>query len=126
VGPNDRIAEFFAELDRRGHDPLLDRVNCTGRVEITDDGRLDQWLVSIKGGYISVAHGGGDSDWVMRAERDAFVRVIHGDAGSLAAIVRGTLELTMLDDSQRFGLLTRIFAGHPETRQRTPDPLEQR
>jgi SCP-2 sterol transfer family len=112
----DPVAAFFAELDRRGHDPLLDRVNSTGRFEIRDADRTEEWLVSVKGGYLTATRGGGDADWVMGGERADFVRVIRGDTSALAAFVRGTLHLTMIDPSQRFGLLTRLFAGEPESR----------
>jgi putative sterol carrier protein len=112
----DLVEDFFDELSQRGHEPLLDRADGTGRFEIVDGGRTDRWLVRIKDGHIAVSRGDGDADWVMRADREAFNRVIHGDAGALAAVIRGTLIVSFDEESQRLGLLTRLFAGPPEAR----------
>jgi SCP-2 sterol transfer family len=112
----DLVDRFFEELSRRGHDPLLDRAESTGRFEIVRGEHTDRWLVTVKGGYITVSRGDGDADWVMRADRGAFNRVIHGDAGALAALVRGTLSVTFEADAYRLGLLVRLFAGPQESR----------
>jgi SCP-2 sterol transfer family len=116
----DLVEGFFDELGRRGHDPLLDKLDGTGRFEIIDGGRTDQWLVTVKAGCPTVAQGGGEADWVMRADRDEFNRVIHGDTGALAAVIRGAVT-DSLDKPARFNLLTRLFAGSPESRKQTHD-----
>ncbi len=115
---SDRVEAFFDELGQRGHEPLLDRMDAIGRVEVRDGERTARWLVAVRHGYITVSKGGGEAeaDWVMRADRRAFERVIHGDAGSLAALIRGTLSLQLLDPKVKFGLVTRLFAGPPESR----------
>jgi hypothetical protein len=113
----DRVEEFFEELGARGHDSLLDRLEGTGRFEICDQGLTEQWRLSVKGGYPSVSRGGGDADWVMRANRDDFIRLVEGKAGTIAALVRGTLQITINDPAQRVGMISRVFAGPPEARQ---------
>lgn len=115
---SDRVEQFFDELGRREHEPLLDRLDAIGRVELSEGERTTRWLVSVRGGYITVSKGAGetDADWVMRADRRAFERVIHGDAGSLAALIRGTLSLQVVNPNVKIGLLTRLFAGPPESR----------
>jgi SCP-2 sterol transfer family len=113
----DLVDAFFGELASRGHDPLLDELESTGRFEISDGGRVEQWLVSVKGGYITVSHGGGDADWVVHADRTAFERVIRTETSVLAAHIRGTLDVTMTSLMQRLGLIRRIFAGRPESRE---------
>jgi hypothetical protein len=112
----DLVEGFFDELSRRGHDPLLDKLDGTGRFEIVDGGRTDQWLVTVKGGYPTVSREGGEADWVMRAGRDAFNQVIHGEVGALAAVVRGSMSVSLADRPARFNLLTRLFAGPPQSR----------
>jgi putative sterol carrier protein len=112
----DRVESFFDELSRRGHDPLLARVGGTGKFEVFDGDRTDHWLVKVQGGYISVSRGDGEADFVMRAERTTLEHIIDGDFSSLAATIRGSLELRITDGSQRFGLITRLFAGPPESR----------
>jgi hypothetical protein len=112
-----RIEEFFEELGRRGHDPLLARLCATGRFEVSGDGRTDHWFVSVKGGFVTVSRGGGgDVDWIMRAEREALNGIIDSDSGVLAALIRGTLSVTGTGPSVPLGLLNRLFAGAPEFR----------
>jgi putative sterol carrier protein len=118
MAKSDRVERFFEELSQRGHEPLLDRMDGTGRVEVSEDGHTESWLVAVRGGYVSVSRGDGDVDWVMRAERPALDRIIHGDAGALAALVRGTLTVELRNPDQKFALLTRLFAGPPESRKR--------
>src|SRR5262245_58806494 len=89
----DLVDEFFEELARRGHEPLLDRTDSIGRFEVVEGERTDRWLVAIKGGYLTVSQGDGDADWVMRVDRAALNRIIHGDVGALAALIRGQLNV---------------------------------
>src|SRR5262245_33863311 len=112
----DRVDEFFDELSRRGHDPLLDRLEGTGRFEGCGGGQVEQWLGAGKGGYVNGTRGGGNADWVMRAERSDFARLINGEVGTLSAFIRGTLQLTIQGKGQRIGLISRVFAGAPEAR----------
>ena len=121
MGRSDRVERFFEELGRRGHEPLLDRLNATGRFEVLEGDRTEEWLVSVRGGYITVTRGGGDADFVLRGERHAFDRIIHGDAGSLAAVIRGTMTISRGGRDVGFGLVTRLFAGAPDTRQHWHD-----
>lgn len=118
MADSDRIDQFFDDLGRRGHEPLLDRMDAVGRVELYDGGQIERWLVAVRCGYITVSKGdgGADADWVIKADRRAFARVIHGDAGALAALIRGTLSVQLVDPDQKLGLITRLFAGPPESR----------
>ena len=121
MADSDSVERFFDELGRRGHEPLLDRLNSTGRFELVDGGQVEEWLVAVRGGYITVTRGGGDADYVLRGERHAFDRIIHGDAGSVAAVIRGTMTLSRKDSDVRFGLITRLFAGTPDSRREWVD-----
>jgi hypothetical protein len=113
VAEPDEVDRFFDELGRQGYDALLHRMDAVGRVELRDGTQTAQWLVAVRGGNITVTQGGdsgADADWVLRAERPAFARVLNGDIGPLAALVRGTIGLQMVDPAQTFGLITRLFA----------------
>jgi putative sterol carrier protein len=112
----DVVESFFRELNERGHDPLLDRLRGTGRFELVDGDRVDVWLVTVKGGYPSVSRGEGEADWMVRADRATFVSVITGDTAALAAVMRGTFDLSLRDTSHRLGLLPRVLAGPTELR----------
>lgn len=118
MADSDRVEQFFEELGQRGHEPLLDRMQAVGRVELYDGERTERWLLAVRGGYITVSKGAGetDVDWVMTAGRRAFERVIHGDAGALAALIRGTLSVQLVDPNQKLGLITRLFAGPAQSR----------
>ncbi len=121
MASSDRVEQFFDELGRRGHEPLLDRFAGTGRFEVSDGGRTEFWQVAIRDGYVTVARipdADADVDWVVRAGRPALERVIHGDAGALAGLIRGILDVDMGSRSQQFALLTRLFAGPEESRKR--------
>jgi hypothetical protein len=41
----DSTAEFFHELDRRRHEPLLEKATGSVRFDLADGGRIDRWLV---------------------------------------------------------------------------------
>jgi hypothetical protein len=114
----DEIESFFEELGRRGHDPLLERLRGTGRMEVVTGDRVDHWLVTVKGGYPSVSRGEGEADWVMRTDRDTFLSVIKGETSPMAAVIRGTFDLRLQDTTQRLGLLPRLLAGPPQERRK--------
>ena len=107
----DLVEGFFQDLSGRGHDPLLDRLNSVGRFEVVEGEHTDCWLVAVKGGHITVSQGGGDADWVMRADRETMNEVIRGDTGVLAAYLSGDLDVGLQDPSMRFGMIRRLFAG---------------
>jgi hypothetical protein len=121
MADSDLVEGFFDELSRRGHDPLLQRMDGTGRIEVVKGGRTDCWLVTVKGGDITVARGGGDADWVLRAERATFGEVIHGESGVLAAYLSGEIDIVFQDPSMRLGMIRRLFAGPSDRRQWTRD-----
>jgi hypothetical protein len=89
----DPTAAFFEELAGRGHDPVLGSTRGSVLVEVTDDRRIESWLVRLDGGAIAVAPGGGDADCTIRATRAAFDELAAGRTGALAATLRGALEV---------------------------------
>lgn len=110
---SDRVGEFFDELGRRGHEPLLDRMAAVGRVELYGGERIECWFVTVRNGDIAVSRDGGEAgaDWVLKADRRAFERVIRDDAGLLAALIRGAVSVELVDPAQRLGLINRLFTG---------------
>jgi hypothetical protein len=67
-----------------------------------------------------VSHGDTEAQvgWVLRGDRRVFSQLITGEVGSLAASLNGRLDFIRTDPATRFGLLTRLFAGPPEARER--------
>jgi putative sterol carrier protein len=84
----DAIADFFAALGSRGHEPLLVRATGTFRFEITGE-RPERWFVEVKKGDVTVSHRNAQADCMMRADRTVFEDIMSGKANALAATLRG-------------------------------------
>src|SRR3954447_21409296 len=79
----DATKGFFEELSSRGHEPLLERVSGTVRVELVNGKRRpESWLVSIDKGELEVSKGGGRADCIIRAPRDLFDEIAAGEANA--------------------------------------------
>ena len=81
----DATTEFMNELGRRGHDPLLQKVNETVRFDLSSGKKIDRWLVRIANGDVTVSHKGGAADTVISADRKLFDRLAHGEANPVAS-----------------------------------------
>src|SRR5215211_6067410 len=70
---SDDVVEFFEELGRRGHEPLLAKVTGRVRFELVDGGgTTDRWLVAVDKGDTVVSHQGGPAACTIQAERVLF------------------------------------------------------
>jgi putative sterol carrier protein len=103
----DATKGFFEELSRRGHEPLLERVTGTVRVELVNGKRAESWLVSIDKGELEVSQGRGRADCVIRAPRDLFDKIAAGEANATASFLRGAI--TMDGSWQLPVLFQRLF-----------------
>ena len=81
--------DFFAELERRGHEPMLRRLSATVRWDILDGDRVERRLVRIDHGDIHVAVSDEPADCVIVAERTVCDDVVSGRTSALAALLRG-------------------------------------
>jgi putative sterol carrier protein len=81
--------DFFAELERRGHEPMLKRLSATVRWDIVDGDRIDHRLVRIDHGDVQVAVSDEPADCVIIAERVVCDDVVTGRTSGLAALLRG-------------------------------------
>lgn len=112
-----RTEDFFAELGRRGHEPLLAKASGRMRFEITQGPRTERWCVAISRGDIAVTTEDVEADTVVRADRELFDRFASGQENMMAAILRG--ELLVEGDLPLAVLFQRLLPG-PQ------DPPEQR
>jgi putative sterol carrier protein len=87
----DATTEFMNDLGRRGHDPLLQKVNETVRFDLSSGKKIDRWLVRIANGDVTVSHKGGAADTVISADRELFDRLAHGEANPVASVLRGDM-----------------------------------
>jgi hypothetical protein len=83
------IDDFFAELERRGHEPMLRRLSATVRWDTLDGDRTEHRLVRIHHGDVQVAVSDEPADCVIVAERAVCDDVVSGRTSALAALLRG-------------------------------------
>jgi putative sterol carrier protein len=113
---SDAIAEFFAELGRRGHEPLLENASGSARFDVTGGKRTQRWLLTIDKGDLAVSRTNAAADCVVRVDRAAFERAVKGKFNLMAAALRG--ELTIGGDPRLLVLLQRLFPRPSRSRRR--------
>ena len=86
-----RPTEFFAELERRGHEQLLEKVKATIRFDIVEGKKRARWLVSIDRGDVTVSRRNRSADTIVRVERALFDRLVTGRANAMAEVLRGRI-----------------------------------
>lgn len=111
---SDSIAEFFAELGRRGHEPLLEKARGSARFDVTHGRRTERWLVTIDKGDLRVSRRNAAADCILRADRSSFERAVAGKLNLMAAVLRG--EVAVGGDPRLLVLLRRLFPGRPKRR----------
>jgi hypothetical protein len=111
---SDPAAEFFAELARRGTEPLLLRAKGTLRIELMGGRRSERWIVAIDKGAVTVSRRNGAADCVVRAEKSLFDLLVTGRANATAALLRGALAVE--GDANLLVLFQRLFPGPPRSR----------
>ena len=109
-------AEFFEELGRRGHDPLVAKATGTIRCDLVDDKRTERWLVSVRNGHITVSRKAAQADCRLRVQKALFDRLVRGEANAMTALLRG--EMSVDGDVRLLVLLQRLFPGPPSSRDR--------
>jgi putative sterol carrier protein len=113
---SDTSVQFFEELGRRGHEPLLQHATGTIRFELAQGKRTDRWLVSIKKGDITVSHGNGEADTVVNADEALFHRLVSGEQNAMAALLRGAVGVE--GRVQLLAQFQRLLPGPPKRRRR--------
>jgi hypothetical protein len=107
----DPTREFFAGLERRGREPMLQRTTGTLRFDLADGGEVEHWYVGIRKGVLTVTHDEGHADCVVRADKELFDRLASGTANAMAAALRGVVEPS--GDLQLIVQFQRLFPGPP-------------
>jgi putative sterol carrier protein len=101
------IDDFFADLERRGHEPMLRRLSATVRWDILDGDRTEHRLVRIDHGDVRVAVSDEPADCVIVAERAVCDDVVTGRTSALAALLRGAAAVD--GDFELMVLAQRLF-----------------
>jgi putative sterol carrier protein len=110
--------EFFDELSRRGHEPLLEKATGTVRFEIVEGLYTTHWFVTIEKGDVTVTRDNAPADSVLRVDREMFDRVASGQANLMAALLRGALAVE--GNLHLLTLFGRLLPGPPDARERQP------
>jgi hypothetical protein len=118
----DATAEFFDQLGRHGHEPMLKRLTGTLRWDIVDGDRTEHRLVRIDHGDIRVTMSDEPADCVIIAERAVCNDVIRGRTSALAALLRGAA--TVEGDLELMVLAQRLFPRQPAVAAGRSHPAE--
>jgi alkyl sulfatase BDS1-like metallo-beta-lactamase superfamily hydrolase len=111
------IAEFFTELGRRGHEPLLAKARGSARFDVADGRRTERWLVTIDKGDLRVSRRSAAADCIVRLDRSSLERAVAGKLNIMAAVLRG--EVTVGGDPRLLVLIRRLFLQPSRRRSRT-------
>ena len=109
----DPTTEFFDELGRRGHEPMLRKATGTLSFDISDGASTAHWSVVVKKGDVSVSRAHGEADCTVKTDRPLFDAIVSGEKNAMAAILRG--EVAIEGDPELLVLFQRVFAGPPES-----------
>ena len=112
TGVSDPTADFFGDLNQRGHQPLLGKVSGRARFDIVEEGQTRRWLVSIDNGDVSVsphADEGTGAECIVRADKALFDRLCRGEGNAMAAVLRGAVGCA--GDVELLLALQRVFPG---------------
>jgi hypothetical protein len=104
------IPEFFAQLQRRGIDPLLAKASGTVRFDIADGEDVETWFVQLHGGEIDVTRQSDeDVTSTVRCSKRLFESICSGSTNAMAAMLRN--EMTLDGNAELLLLLGRVFPG---------------
>ena len=120
----DSTAEFFQELGRRGHEPLLEKATGIVRFDLVDGRRTERWLVTLDRGDVSVSRKNAAADCIVRGDRSLLEAMATGEANAMAAYLRG--ELPLEGDPELLVLFQRVLPGPPKRRRRRPSAGRQK
>ena len=81
--------QFFEDVARRGHEPMLKRLSATVRWEIITGDRIEHRVIRIDRGDLSVTVGQEPADCVITLELAVSDDVVTGRTSVLAAMLRG-------------------------------------
>lgn len=110
----DGITRFFAELERREYEPLLDKAAGTLRLDLCEGERTTYWLLTIDRGRIRVSQEKRPADATVRTSRSFFEQIVAGRENLIAAWARG--EVSTTGDPRLALRMERIFPGPPDAR----------
>jgi putative sterol carrier protein len=104
--------EFFDDLARRGHEPMLERLSATLRWDILDGDRTEHRLIRIDHGDIRVSEGEEAADCVLTVSRTVCDEILSGRTSALAVLLRGA---AAVEGDNELMVLAQRLLPRPET-----------
>jgi putative sterol carrier protein len=120
----DATANFFDELGRHKHEPLLAQVTGTVRFDLKKGNRTEHFFVAIKKGDVTVSNANEEADCVVHADRAMFDGFATGESNAMTAFLRR--EITFDGDPQLLVLFQRIFRGPQSSLERSTAGANER
>ena len=85
----DVAEQFLTAFGDRGFEPLLAKTSGTLAIHLLGGAGVDEWVVIVDKGNVTVRRGGGATDATLTLERSLFERMVLGRANATAAVLRG-------------------------------------
>lgn len=108
---SDATTTFFAELEARGHEPMLGRVTGTVGFELNNGKKTDHYHLAIRKGALRVTEDDGAADCVVHSDRTVFNDLASGKTNAFAAVLRGAVAVD--GDPELLIIIQRLFPGPP-------------
>jgi putative sterol carrier protein len=121
---SDSTEQFFDELGRRGHEPLLRKAKGTLRFDLIDGTSQAHWSVAMKKGDVEVSRSSANADCVVTTDQPLFDGIVRGERNPMAAVLRG--EIAIEGDRELLVLFQKVFPGPAESIRRREDALAGR
>src|SRR5262245_51734640 len=113
---SDATRQFFEELGRRGHEPLVAKFTGRVRFVLRDGRRTEHWMLAIDRGDVAVSRRDDAAGCTIRSEKALFDRLVQGEQNVMTAALRG--ELVCVGDPVLLLAIGRLFPGPPSERER--------
>ena len=110
----DATTRFFEDLDRREHEPLLEKSSGTLRLDLHEGAQTTHWLLRIDRGRVQGSQEDQDADTVVGTTPALFEDLATGREDGIAALLRG--DLTVSGELRLLVQMERLFPGHPDAR----------
>ena len=110
----DATRQFFEDLGRRSHEPLISKYSGRVRFVLRDGRRTENWVLTIDRGDLTVSRGGGAAACTVRADKALFDRLATGEQNAMSCALRGTL--VCIGDPGLLLAIGRLFPGPPQSR----------
>lgn len=121
---SDPTTEFLDGLVRKGHNPLIEHVKGTLRLELADGKQVERWLLTVSNGDITVSRKASGADSTLRTDKALFDRIAVGKVNATAAVLRGAV--TIEGDWALMVMLQRLFPSPPAKRRRRANRTNRR